>query len=316
MSTTPVFVASDDVVGSMLPTTVAVDPGLTCAAFSSTRGLSAAHMTTFLTKLGVETNEVDTTHLRDVVFIPKAVMEGCVAQLPPIIQGRILAIVDAAVKFLETPADATIPTTTTPTTMTTPPTAPPTKPTGKNISEVLDQADDGVFEPLTTEKLDEFRKRHVDITGDHPPEDERPSSDQLSALDARLRAGRAPFVDLGIWGPWGDRHAKYRKSSPNVFVDGEWCRKLVQGPLNYPAWRQSWRVFRAAMICLGAATPAVLDAYKAGIKFRHEVHGNWVSCCSPMKRSGASTGTDCWRNTGPTSRFWGTLTWSRLGIPS
>jgi hypothetical protein len=176
------------------------------------------------------------------------------------------------VKSLEAPGPVPAPQAAAPTTTLEAPTA---KVAGKKVSEVLDQTDEGTFEPLPLERLDELRARHVDITGDHPPEDERPTADQLAALGARLRAGRAPFVDLGMWGPWGDRHANYRNSSPNIFVDGEWCRKLVQGPLNYPAWRQSWRVFRAAMICLGGAIPAVLDAYEAGITFLHDTHGNW-----------------------------------------
>jgi len=41
---------------------------------------------------------------------------------------------------------------------------------------------------------------------------------------------------------------------------------MLKGPETFEQWRSSWRVFRAAMIMLGAARPSTLDAYEEGLR--------------------------------------------------
>ena len=67
-----------------------------------------------------------------------------------------------------------------------------------------------------------YRQVHVDKTGDHPEEDDNPTVLQLSGLHHRFRSGKAPYVDLGLFGPYGDRFFKLRKYTAMVLVEGEW----------------------------------------------------------------------------------------------
>ena len=146
----------------------------------------------------------------------------------------------------------------------------------KKMSVVLDQADEGVFEELTISERQAMRKVHRDATGDDPMESERPSSDQLASLKTKMAAGSSPYVDFALWGPFGKRLAKLRKFDAQIFVDNELKTKTLQGPSDFEAWMISWRVFRAAMIMLEAASPAVLDRYAAGIREMNTVYeGHW-----------------------------------------
>ena len=121
-----------------------------------------------------------------------------------------------------------------------------------------------------------MRQTHRDVTGDAPPESERPSSDQLAALKTRLEAGESPYVDFALWTPFGKRGAKLRKFDSQVFVDNELRNRPLTGPSNFDAWLASWKVFRSAMIMQGAASPAILDKYANGIRDLANIHpGSW-----------------------------------------
>ena len=42
--------------------------------------------------------------------------------------------------------------------------------------------------------------------------------------------------------------------------------KQLSGPANFESWRACWRVFRTAMILLGACLPGPLDEYEENIR--------------------------------------------------
>ena len=145
----------------------------------------------------------------------------------------------------------------------------------RKACEVIDQADDSVFVVLGRAEADKLRERYAKAVGDDPPDVCRPTTDQLSALKHKLGQGRAPYVDLALFGPFGDRIGKSMKFAAQVFVDGALRTKQVSPPSSYEAWVGSWDVFRSAMIMLGAATPASLDKYAMGIKRLWATHGRW-----------------------------------------
>ena len=145
----------------------------------------------------------------------------------------------------------------------------------RKACEVIDQADDSSFTVLSKTEVAAFRERYVKAVGDDPPDAARPTTDQLSALQGRLSQGRAPYVDLALFGPYGDRIGKTMKFAAQVFVDGALRTKQVAPPSTYEAWVGSWEVFRSAMLMVGAATPASLDKYAMGIKRLWSTHGNW-----------------------------------------
>jgi len=102
----------------------------------------------------------------------------------------------------------------------------------RKYAEVLDQSDDATYEELAPSRVTELRAEHVRITGGAPPEDARPTSEQLSALAARLGAKRAPFADFAIWGAFGRRAAKMLKYTAQVFVEGSLQTRMLKGPIH------------------------------------------------------------------------------------
>jgi len=102
----------------------------------------------------------------------------------------------------------------------------------RKYAEVLDQSDDASYEELAPTRIASLRAEHVRITGGAPPEDARPTSEQLSALAARLDAKRAPFADFAIWGAFGRRAAKMLKYTAQVFVEGSLQTRMLKGPFH------------------------------------------------------------------------------------
>ena len=152
---------------------------------------------------------------------------------------------------------------------------PPVVSSTRKCSDVIDQGDEGHFPLLPFEEIRKMREKFEEVTGGEPEDSVRPTSDQLSALVARLKSGRAPYVDMALFGPYGERTSRLRRFSAQVWVDNELQTKMLMGPKNLEAWKQSWAVFRAAMIMVEAASPAALDRYSRGIERLMELHGDW-----------------------------------------
>ena len=114
--------------------------------------------------------------------------------------------------------------------------------------------------PMTT--LAAIRDRYITIEGDEPMEQTDVTNAQITALNAVLDQGMAPYADFGVFGPHGNRHARKQKFT-NMYLDtaGRWHTAEQAGPANLEAWRNSWAVFTAATIMLGVATPATLGRY-------------------------------------------------------
>ena len=68
-------------------------------------------------------------------------------------------------------------------------------------------------------------------------------------------------MDFSLFGPYGERAAKLRKYEALVWVDGKWVTRQLKGPSTFEAWEECWKVFAAAMVSLGAASPNSLDKY-------------------------------------------------------
>ena len=134
------------------------------------------------------------------------------------------------------------------------------------ISEVLDQIDDTPFLQLPADSVAKMREFHRNVTGGDPPDHERPSAEQLSALAHRINSGKAPFADFAVFGPHGRRQTKLLRFTAQVFVHGELVTRQLRGPGSFQGWRASWGVYRAAMIMINGASPATLDRYARGIE--------------------------------------------------
>ena len=77
----------------------------------------------------------------------------------------------------------------------------PEPPATKRCNEVLDQANDGVFPILSLEEVGRLRARYETVCGLAPDDSCRPTADQLAGLAHLLKKGRAPYVDLSLFGP-------------------------------------------------------------------------------------------------------------------
>ena len=104
--------------------------------------------------------------------------------------------------------------------------------------------------------------------GGLPRDEIEPTSDQIGALLQVINSGQAPYADFSLWGPRGKRALKKLIHSAALFDPntGKWVQKNLRGPPSFETWLKSWNVFRVAMIMLGQASAATLDAYEAKIR--------------------------------------------------
>ena len=162
------------------------------------------------------------------------------------------------------------------------------------MSMVIDQADNGHFEPLGHEARAKFRQNHRALTGGDPADGRAPSAEQVAAMVTKLARGDAPYVDFGVFTPHGKRHMKMLKFEAQVFVDNQLQSKMIKGPSTFESWEESWAVFRALMISTITVTSATLDLYSRGIKqlvHQHPNHWGVIFCADEIMRSEIWTST-------------------------
>ena len=157
------------------------------------------------------------------------------------------------------------------------------------ISMVMDQADDTEIQPLhpgvLRSMIEHWKTNSND--GEDPTEGEEATGDQLSALAFRIRSGRTPFVDFGVWRPHGTDMGKALKFSAffTCPVSGEYVKKEISGPETIGDWNKAWRVFSFAMEVLGAATRTRLKRYSDRVQQMAEDYHDlwWIIACAEHK---------------------------------
>ena len=101
-----------------------------------------------------------------------------------------------------------------------------------------------------------------------PLQDHTPTTAQWVGLFYRVfRQKASAYADFAVWTPYGDivsKEMKYVVWKETGF--GEHRQVERKGPGNLLQWEASWMVFRVAMIGLGLAAPAILDAYLTTFK--------------------------------------------------
>ena len=150
-------------------------------------------------------------------------------------------------------------------------TSPASSTSGKikiKLSQVIDQGSDMEIEQLDYASLQKYRRAYVISEGDAPIEKEDVTDAQISALESKISHGMSPFVDMGVWGPYGERLARQMKFTSQVLKDGQWKAVELPGASSFSAWEEAWRIFRTAAIMLGVASPSVLDRYASEFKVR------------------------------------------------
>jgi hypothetical protein len=140
-------------------------------------------------------------------------------------------------------------------------------PKKRKFEEILEQgAADATFEVMSKEQVNNVRDNYELGSGAAPPENCRPTPDQISALKSRIDDDEAPFADFGIFGNVGKKAANMRRFEVRKMVGDELVTKYVSGPGNHEEWLDSWRVYRTTLIALGAVSAGSLDLYQEGVR--------------------------------------------------
>ena len=136
------------------------------------------------------------------------------------------------------------------------------------MSTLLDQTDESELMPPDLQTVHSWSQRYLQIMGDHPMEEEEPTDAQMAALDKRVnQLGQAPYVDMGVWLPFGRRALRNQKMRAFFPVgDGTFVAREFPGPQNFLQWQASWKVFKVAAISLDICSIASLLLYEKAIE--------------------------------------------------
>ena len=116
-------------------------------------------------------------------------------------------------------------------------------------SQMTDQNDESEFLAPTRAEEELYSQNYYQQKQCEPPEEEELGTAQVKGFDIRVRDGRTPYVDMGIWGPFHRKilkAIKYRTWIP--VVDGRYIQKEVPGPANFDQYTAIWKVFVVAAL--------------------------------------------------------------------
>ena len=140
------------------------------------------------------------------------------------------------------------------------------RPSGRKIlaSQVMDQCDGSEVVPLDAKILrdltDEWKVLYNE--GEEPTEEEEATAEQLAALNSRILTGATPYVDFGVWRPYGARMGRAMKFVAHIQqADGSTLPKEISGPSNVVWWKKCWKVYAYAMTVLKHASATRLQRY-------------------------------------------------------
>ena len=140
------------------------------------------------------------------------------------------------------------------------------------LSQIIDQGCDLETDMLNRLELLECRRKYAISEGDSPLEREDPTDSQISCLKAKLDAGMTPFIDMGVWGPFGDRLARQMRFTAHQWNNGSWKAVELPGATSLDSWEESWRILRSTSIMLEVVSAATLDKYASEFRTRVAQH--------------------------------------------
>ncbi len=148
------------------------------------------------------------------------------------------------------------------------------------LSRVIDQAKEQEVPLLSEADLRGLRKAYVMVYRDVPLESVEVTDVQLSALKYVVDVGLTPYVDFGVWGPYGARTERKMKFTAHYLdSEGRWHTAEVPGPDCIESWRKCWECFATAAVMLNLATPATLLRYISRFQERCERYSRcWHLC--------------------------------------
>ena len=136
------------------------------------------------------------------------------------------------------------------------------------MSNLVDQSDDSELLPPSQNQVNAWLQNYLAVMGSMPEESEEPTASQLAALAKRVYSDEAaPYVDMGVWGPYERKLSKTHKCRIYTPLgDGSFLQRDLAGPASFQAWLAAWRVFRTAALMLNVASLASLELYQRFIE--------------------------------------------------
>lgn len=129
-------------------------------------------------------------------------------------------------------------------------------------SLIVNQASDESRPVLGLTEIAEAYRRYEDKLGAQPPPHEECTAEQLSAVHALLADGVPPYVDMAVWGPFGNRlMRKLVLTGLQLMPNGTLEKIELKGPPTFEKWLESYRLLKTALISFEAVSPAKLDRY-------------------------------------------------------
>ena len=142
------------------------------------------------------------------------------------------------------------------------------------MSHVINQVDEEEVDSMSAAQVANAYRAYKTQLGGLPPDDEELLAEQLTTLSALFGSGRAPYVDMAIWGPFQHRLQKKIKLKGLRFSSsGDFIPIELYGPTDFESWRECYMVFRTGAIMLEQITPARLDGYEKVVRQYHERYG-------------------------------------------
>ena len=147
------------------------------------------------------------------------------------------------------------------------------------LKDLVDQISEEECEILSEAAIATCYARYEAIMGfdERPAKSEDPTQEQLSAVAYLLRTGINPYVDFGIFGPYGQRILKkVRLTGAHFNNENELVRIEINGPANYGMWTACWNIFQNCLVMLDAVDLGKLIAYKKKQDHYYETHGEKI----------------------------------------
>ena len=120
------------------------------------------------------------------------------------------------------------------------------------MSGIVDQLDDTEVELLSQAEIEAACRNHREAVGADPLPDADPSSEQITAMIAKvLRRQEAPYADFSVLTPFGRRVQKQSKARNYLLQqDGTWKTVEIPGPPTFQAWHACWKVYRSVLLMI------------------------------------------------------------------
>ena len=128
------------------------------------------------------------------------------------------------------------------------------------MAALVDQTDESELLPPDNTLVQSWLQRYSLLMGGPPEEEEEPTAAQLAGLHKRvILLKQAPYVDFGVWVPFGRRALKLQKFRVYTPLgDGSFLMREMPGPQNFQQWQACWKVFKTAALMLGIVSLTAL----------------------------------------------------------